>query len=57
MDTLANCVFGISTNIQNNENTELDNFFEYTNQLLEQGRTYHPVILFNCKILNAFCIF
>ena len=45
MDTLANCVFGINTNIQNNENTELDTFFEQANQLLEQGRGYHPFIL------------
>lgn len=45
MDTLANCVFGISSNIQESENGPLKMFFDLSNELIDQGRGFHPFIL------------
>ena len=47
MDTLSNCVFGISSNIQYNETSPLNSFFDLSNELIEQGRGFHPFILLN----------
>ena len=47
MDTLANCVFGIASNIQESETGPLKMFFDFSNELIEQGRGFHPFILLN----------
>ena len=47
MDTLTNCVFGITSNIQDNKNSPLKTFFDRSNELIDQGRGFHPFILLN----------
>ena len=42
MDALANCVFGITSDMQNNEK---NSFFVHANKFLESGLGYDPVVI------------
>jgi hypothetical protein len=44
MDTLANCVFGMQTNMQNNEKNK---FFEHANNFLDDCEIDNPFFLLN----------
>jgi cytochrome P450 len=57
MDTLANCVFGITSNIQDNKNSPLKTFFDRSNELIDQGRGFHPFILLNLYFYEFKAVF
>ena len=46
MDALANCVFGITSDMQNNQKNA---FFVYANKFLESGLGYDPAVILMCN--------